>query len=83
MWTSIARRSSTAWPGRTSSTPSETAIAIDELDDDLALYLGAARDAAMLEVVSLLRTFDREDLVIHAMVMRTSYRRLLPGGDNG
>ena len=53
------------------------AIATDDQDDDTRLYLGPARDATLLEVVSILRVDDSE-LVIHAMKMRPGYRRLLP-----
>jgi hypothetical protein len=54
------------------------AVAIDDLDDDLRLYLGPARDATLLEVVSVQRD-DGSELAIHAMKMRDRYRRLLPG----
>jgi hypothetical protein len=60
----------------------QNAMAIDDLDNDLCLYLGPARDGALLEVVTLSRQAD-VDLVIHAMAMRSKYRRLLPDGDNG
>ena len=53
-------------------------MAIDNLDDDLRLYLGPARDADLLEIVTLARD-DGSELVIHAMVMRPKYQRLLPG----
>ncbi len=53
------------------------AVAIDDRDDDTRLYLGAARNGNLLEIVSLRRDDDTE-LAIHAMMMRTSYRRLLP-----
>jgi len=33
----------------------------------------------LLEIVTIVRD-DGSELVIHAMKMRTSYRRLLPGG---
>lgn len=46
-----------------------------------ALYLGPARSADLLEVVTVVR--DDEELVIHAMKMRPKYRRLLPEADNG
>ncbi|HVF74267.1 MAG TPA: hypothetical protein VM938_04405 [Acidimicrobiales bacterium] len=55
------------------------AMVIEDLDDDTRLYLGPRHDAALLEVVSLLRT-DGSELVIHAMPMRAKYKRLLPGG---
>lgn len=55
------------------------AMAIDDLDDELRLYLGPARDADLLEVVTVLRDDDSE-LAIHAMRMRAKYQRLLPGG---
>jgi hypothetical protein len=55
-------------------------VSIDELDEDLRLYLGAARDGSLLEVITLVREEAEEELVIHAMAMRPKYRRLLPGG---
>ena len=57
----------------------EHVMVSDLLDDDLVLYLGPSRSAALLEVVVLPRS-GRDDLVIHAMTMREKYRRLLPGG---
>lgn len=54
------------------------AMAIDELDDDLRLYLGPARSGALLEVISIVRDDDSE-LVVHAMTMRPKYRPLLGG----
>jgi hypothetical protein len=56
----------------------ENALAIDDQDDDTRLYLGPARNAELLEVVTLLRS-DGSELVIHAMAMRPRYLRLLPG----
>jgi hypothetical protein len=55
------------------------AMAIEDQDDDTRLYLGPARNAELLEVVSLLRD-DGSELAIHAMRMRSKYERLLPGG---
>lgn len=55
------------------------AMAIDQQDDDTRLYLGPARDAKLLEVVTIRRD-DGPELAIHAMKMRDKYRRLLPGG---
>jgi hypothetical protein len=55
------------------------AMAIDDHDDDTRLYLGTARDASLLEVVTIVRA-DAAELAIHAMKMRPKYRRLLPGG---
>jgi hypothetical protein len=57
----------------------EHAMTIDDQDDDTRLYLGPARSASLLEVVTLVRD-DGSELVIHAMTMRAKYRRLLPGG---
>jgi hypothetical protein len=54
------------------------AMTIEELEDDLCLYLGPGRDGSLLEVITLCRA-EKEELVIHAMAMRTKYRRLLPG----
>ena len=57
------------------------AMVIEDLDDDLRLYLGPNRRAALLEVITLLREEPDVELVIHAMPMRAKYQRLLPGGD--
>jgi hypothetical protein len=56
------------------------AVLSDDLGDDLRLYLGPSRSAALLEVIVVVRGGDRPDLAIHAMPMREKYRRLLPGG---
>jgi hypothetical protein len=56
----------------------ENAMSIDDQDDDTRLYLGPARNAELLEVVTIVRD-DESELVIHAMKMRPKYRRLLPG----
>jgi hypothetical protein len=58
------------------------AMAIYEQDDDTRLYLGPSRSAGLLEIVTIVRD-DGSELAIHAMTMRPSYRRLLPGGENG
>ena len=55
------------------------ALAIDDQADDTRLYLGPARSADLLEVVTIVRD-DGSELVIHAMKMRPKYRRLLPEG---
>jgi hypothetical protein len=54
-------------------------MAVEDLDDDARLYLGASRSAELLEVVTILRD-DGSELAIHAMTMRAKYQRLLPGG---
>lgn len=54
------------------------AMAIDDQDDDTRLYLGPSASGALLEVATIVRD-DGTELVIHAMPMRTKYRRLLPG----
>lgn len=54
------------------------AMAIDDQDDETRLYLGPARNADLLEVVTILRD-DGSEIAIHAMKMRPGYRRLLPG----
>jgi hypothetical protein len=51
-------------------------MAIDDPDDDTRLYIGPARDAALLEVVTI-PTVEGSELAIHAMRMRLKYRRLL------
>ena len=53
-------------------------MAIDDQDDDMRLYLGPSASGALLEVATIVRD-DGTELVIHAMPMRTKYRRLLPG----
>jgi hypothetical protein len=55
------------------------AMAIDDLDDELRLYLGPSRTATMLEIITVVRSDDRPELVIHAMTMRTKFQQLLPG----
>lgn len=57
----------------------EHAMTIESQDDDTRLYLGPARSAKLLEVVTIVRD-DGSELVIHAMEMRAGYQRLLPGG---
>jgi hypothetical protein len=56
----------------------ENAMSIDDRDDDTRLYLGPARNAELLEVVTIVREDDSE-LAIHAMKMRPGYLPLLPG----
>ena len=55
------------------------AIAIEDQDDDLRLYLGPGRSAELLEIVTIVRD-DGSELAIHAMKMRAKYQQLLPGG---
>jgi hypothetical protein len=57
----------------------EHAMTIENQDNDTRLYLGPARNAAFLEVVTIVRD-DGSELAIHAMHMGAKYRRLLPGG---
>jgi hypothetical protein len=57
----------------------EHAMAIDNQDEDIRLYLGPSRSAALLEIVAIARE-DGSELAIHAMPMRAKYQRLLPGG---
>lgn len=56
----------------------DNVMSIDDPDDDTRLYLGPARNADLLEVVTIVRD-DGSELVIHAMKMRPKYRRLLSG----
>lgn len=53
-------------------------MTIESQDDDTQLYLGPARDATLLEVVTIMRD-DGSELAIYAMAMRPKYQRLLPG----
>jgi hypothetical protein len=52
------------------------AMAIDDTHDDARLYIGPARDAALLEVLTI-PTVEGPELAIHAMRMRPKYRNLL------
>jgi len=54
------------------------AMVIEDQDDGTRLYLGASTAGALLEVVAIVRD-DGTELAIHAMEMRSRYRRLLPG----
>jgi hypothetical protein len=54
------------------------AMAIEDGDDETRLYIGPARDAELIEVVTIVRRHQIE-LAIHAMKMRRQYRRLLRG----
>jgi hypothetical protein len=57
----------------------EHAMTIEDQDDDTRLYLGPARNAALLEIVTIVRD-NGSEIAIHAMRMRAKYQRLLPGG---
>ena len=54
------------------------AMSIDDRDNQTRLYLGAARNADLLEVATIVHV-DRSEVAIHAMRMRPKYGRLLPG----
>lgn len=56
----------------------ENALAIEDLGDDPDrwLVIGPDRAANLLEVVVLV-TIEGSEMIIHAMVMRAAYRRLL------
>lgn len=54
-------------------------MTIEDQDDDIRLYLGPARSAALLEIVTIVRD-DGSEIAIHAMGMRSKYQGLLPGG---
>jgi len=56
------------------------ALAIDDLDDDLRLYLRPSRDGSLLEVITVAMEDEDDEVAIHAMAMRLKYQRLLPGG---
>jgi hypothetical protein len=53
------------------------AIRIIDQDDGSLLYLGAATDGELLEVVTYPRP-DGSELAVHAMKMRPRYANLLP-----
>jgi len=54
------------------------AMSISPQEDDLRLYLGPARDARLIEVVTV-SGVNRIEIAIHAMNMRPKYRELLSG----
>lgn len=54
------------------------AMSVDDGDNQTRLYLGAARNAELLEVATIARD-DHSEIAIHAMKMTEKYRRLLPG----
>jgi copper oxidase (laccase) domain-containing protein len=54
------------------------AMVIEAQDEDTTLYLGPARSADLLEVVTVRRE-DEAELAIHAMKMRSKYEPLLAG----
>jgi hypothetical protein len=56
----------------------DNAMSIDDREDDTRLYLGPARNADLLEVVTIVRD-DATELAIHAMRMRPKYLSLLSG----
>ena len=51
-------------------------MAIDDTDADARLYIGSARNASPLEVLTI-PTIEGSELAIHARRMRPKYRRLL------
>lgn len=53
------------------------AMSIDDRDNGTRLYLGAACNAGLLEVATIVD--DELEIAIHAMEMRPKFRRLLPG----
>jgi len=55
------------------------AMTIDDQQDDARLYLGPARSADLLEVVTIVRD-DGSELAIHAMKMPAQIPAIAPGG---
>jgi hypothetical protein len=55
------------------------AMVIEAQEDETTLYLGPARNADLLEIVTVTREGEAE-LAIHAMRLRAKYERLLAGG---
>ena len=53
------------------------AMAIDDMHDDARLYIGPARNAALLEVLTI-PLVGGSELAIHPMRMRPKYKHLLP-----
>ena len=58
------------------------AVVVGDQDDGKVLYLGPDQAGNLLEVVSV-RRVDGTEIVIHAMVMRSSYESLLRGKEVG
>ncbi len=56
------------------------AMVIEDLDDNLRLYLGSSRSGEFLEIIVVVRGGDQPELAIHAMSAREKYRGLLPEG---
>jgi len=54
-------------------------IRVIERDDGSYLYLGAGRNAELLEVITVLKA-DGSELAIHAMKLRAKYANLLGDG---
>jgi hypothetical protein len=54
------------------------AMSIDDRQNDTRLYLGPARNANLLEVVTVFGS-DGVQIAIHAMAVRSRYLRLLTG----
>jgi hypothetical protein len=54
------------------------ALTIEESEDWTRLYIGPARNAALLEVVTVARG-RRAEMAIHAMRMRSKCERILSG----
>lgn len=52
-----------------------SAMSIDDQDDDLRLYLGPARNAELIEVVTVVEN-EAAEMAIQAMRMRSKYRWL-------
>ena len=53
------------------------AMAIDDTHNDGRLYIGPARNAALLEVLTV-PVIEGSERAIHAMLMRPKYQHLLP-----
>jgi GNAT superfamily N-acetyltransferase len=54
------------------------AMSIDDRQNDTRLYLGPARNADLLEVATI-HYVGRTEVAIHAMKMRSKYKKLLSG----
>ena len=77
MWRSILLPVGTASTISTSTTPSYTRLAIEDIgeDPDRWLVVGPDRAGNLLELVVLVD--QRGEIVIHAMALRPKYRKLL------
>lgn len=73
---SSRRPGTTGSPTRTSCTRSRVPLRVVDLDEDTTLYIGAALNGTLLEVV--VADLETEDpRIVHAMALREKFHRYL------